>query len=75
MLTPIRWWHEARFEAHMRRAQRQTYASLRASDRLRLQWSHELQQRANAHIDRAVRHGNRADRIRAARRGPSPASG
>lgn len=64
-LTPIRWWHEAQFEAHMRRAQRQVRVSLRAQQRLRLARSRVFQERAAAHVDRAIEHGHRAEAITA----------
>ncbi len=63
-LTPIRWWHEARFEAHMRSAQRNVHVSLRAEERFRLTRSRVFHERAAAHVDRAVEHGHRAEAIK-----------
>jgi hypothetical protein len=63
-LTPIRWWHEARFEAHMRSAQRDVHVSLRAEQRLRLTRSRVFHQRAAAHVERAIEHGHRADALK-----------
>ncbi len=67
---PLRWWHEAQFESHMRRAQRDVRVSLRAEQRLRLTRSRVLHERAAAHVDRAIAHGHRAEAIKA---GTSPA--
>ena len=63
-LTPIRWWHEARFEAHMRRAQRDIRVSLRAEQKLRLTRSRVFHERAAARVDRAIKHGHRAEAIK-----------
>jgi hypothetical protein len=63
-LTPIRWWHEARFEAHMHSAHRHVHASVRAQEKLRLTRSRVFHERAAAHVDRAVEHGHRAEAIK-----------
>lgn len=49
----------------MRRAQRQVRVSLRAQQRLRLARSRVFQERAAAHVDRAIEHGHRAEAITA----------